>query len=77
MTHREFMKCAIGHKTRARPREIDLEQTVPKTGDRGPETGPAYRVYEIVTNGPQMVRTRRSDHGDWGSDVPSRASYDV
>ena len=34
-----------------------------KIGDRGPENEPAYRLYEIVTNGPQTgVGTRGERH---------------
>ena len=36
-------------------RESDPEQTVLRTGDPGPENRPAYRLYQIVTNGPQTV----------------------
>ena len=38
-----------------RPGVIDPEQTVPKSRDRGPEEGPAHRVREIATSGPQTV----------------------
>ena len=35
-------------KTRLRLCKSDLDQTVPKIGDRGPRNGPAYRSYEIA-----------------------------
>ena len=42
-------------KTRIWARKTDPEQTVPKTGDRGPETGAVYRLHQVVTNGPRTV----------------------
>ncbi len=50
--------CPSERSDRRRPisaRKTDPDQTVPKIGDRGPRNGPAYRSYEIRTNGPPRV----------------------
>ena len=50
LTRRDFARGA-----RMASRKTDPGQTVTKIRDQGPENGPAYRLYEIVTNGPQTV----------------------
>ena len=42
-------------KTRVWVPKTDPEKMVLKTGDRGSENGPVYRLYQIATNGPQTV----------------------